>query len=242
MLAVMPRSRLIPPLLILALCTGPATAQSAASARALLADGQWQEAARRATALGTAEGYALAAEALTHGGGLVPDNQKKAVFQQAQEQARKAITAAPNDPEGYLRLAVAQGRLAQFVGILESLGMAKEVRANLERAIRLGMNTAPPYVGLGVWHATIISKGSLAAAVAGAKRSDALEAFKKALALEPENLTARLEYANALLLLDSRGNRAAAVAQLQKAVTLTPVDFWQRRDLDAARAQLARLQ
>ncbi|GGO41816.1 hypothetical protein GCM10008949_53120 [Deinococcus humi] len=119
--------------------------------------------------------------------------------------------------------------------------MAKEGRGNLERAIQLGMNTAPPYVGLGVWHATMISKGSLAAAVVGAKRSDALNPFKKALGQEPENLRARLEYATALLL-DSRGNRTAAIARLQKVVRLTPADDWQRREQRPARALPERMQ
>ncbi|GGO41813.1 hypothetical protein GCM10008949_53110 [Deinococcus humi] len=77
-------------------CTGTAPAQNAA----LLAEGHWQEAARRATALGIGEGYALGAEALTSGGALVSDNQKKAIFQQAQEQAQRRSALHLITPKG----------------------------------------------------------------------------------------------------------------------------------------------
>lgn len=229
------------PFMLILLAVSAAHAQDMGGARSLLEGGKWREAARAAAALASSAGYALAAEALTDGAALVPDAEKKALFVQAQDYARKAISLSANDPEGYLRLAVAQGRLAQYAGILESLGMAKDVKRNLERAISLGMNTAPPYVALGLWHATITSKGALAAAATGARRSEVVTNFGKALALEPGNLTARLEYAHALLLLDKVGNRQEAAKQLQAALTLTPADYWQRRDQEAARALLSSL-
>lgn len=237
MLFGMPRNRPLPFMLILSALSA-AHAQDAGEARSMLMEGKWREAARSAAALGTSAGYALAAEALTDGAALVADGEKRPLFVQAQTYAKKAISTAEGNPEGYFRLAVAQGRLAQYAGIVESLGIAKDIKRNLERAITLGMNSAPPYVALGLWHATVSSKGALAAAATGARRSEVATNFKKALTLEPSNLTARLEYANALLLLDRDRNRQEAVSQLQAALTMTPADFWQRRDLEAARLLL----
>ena len=239
MLLGMSLLRLSPMLIFLALST--AQGQDLAAARALLADGKWREAARAATQLATSDGYALAAEALTNGAELVAKADRRAIFQQAQEQARSAIRSSDRNPEGYFRLAVAQGRLAQYAGVVESLGTAKEIKRNLDKAISLGMNTAPPYVALGLWHATIASKGALAQAATGARRTEVQPNFTRALTLEPNNLTARVEYANALLLLDRRGNRQEAMNQLRAALSLTPNDYWQRRDQEAAKALLDQL-
>ncbi|GBF07396.1 hypothetical secreted protein containing TPR-like repeats [Deinococcus aerius] len=229
-----------PALVTLALAlTVSAGAQSLQAAQALYDQGKWQEAATAAAALNTSAGFALAAEATTAGASLSPDNQKKGLFEKAQGYAKQAIALDKNNADAYFELARAQGRLAQFVGILQSLNLAGDVRKNLDQAIRLRPNMAGAYVALGLWHANLVSKGGAATFLTGAKKNQIVPNFEKAIALEPNVAVHRIEYANALLL---QGNRAGAAAQLQKAVSLPAETFWEKRDLEMAKEKLASLQ
>jgi tetratricopeptide (TPR) repeat protein len=228
-----------PALLTLALAlTVSASAQSQQAAQALYDQGNWQEAANSAAALRTSAGLALAAEATTAGAGLSADSAKKALFQKAQDYAKQAINLDKNNPDAYFELARAQGRLAQYSGILNSLGLAGDMKKNLDQAIKLRPNMASAYVALGLWHANLVSKGRLATFATGASKNQIAPNFEKAIALEPNAAVHRIEYANALLL---QGNKAGAAAQLQKAVTLPADTFWEKRDLDAAKSKLASL-
>lgn len=220
---------------------GAAGAQSLQSASAQLKAGKWQEAATAAAALNTADGYALAAEATTQGASVSADSQKKAMFQKAQDYAKKAIELNPNSAEAYFELARAQGRMAQYAGIMESLGIAKDMKRNLDKAISLNPKLAGAYVALGLWNANLNSKGFIATSATGANKNDVVPNFKKALALEPNNPTHRLEYVNAMLLLNASANKSFAVSQLQAAVAMPATDFWQKRDQDQAKALLAKL-
>ncbi|WP_221088879.1 tetratricopeptide repeat protein [Deinococcus aquaedulcis] len=215
-----------------------AAAQSQQAAKALFDQGKWQEAASAAAALNTADGFALAAEATTAGAGLVPDNQKKALFEKAQGYARQAIAKDKNNADAYFELARAQGRLAQFSGILQSLGLAGDMKKNLDTAVRLNPRLAGAYVALGLWHANLISKGFIATRATGADRNQIIPNFEKAIALEPNVAVHRIEYANALML---QGKKAEAAAQLEKALAMNADTFWEKRNEDAAKATLAKL-
>ncbi|MBZ9751064.1 hypothetical protein K7W42_09335 [Deinococcus sp. HMF7604] len=215
-----------------------AAAQSQQAAKSLFDQGKWQEAASAAAALNTAEGLALAAEATTAGAGLVPDAQKKAQFEKAQGYARQAIARDKNNAEAYFELARAQGRLAQFSGILQSLGLAGEMKKNLDTAVRLEPKLAGAYVALGLWNANLISKGFIATRATGADRNQIIPNFEKAIALEPNVAVHRIEYANALIL---QGKKAEAAAQLDKALSFSADTFWEKRNEELAKATLAKL-
>ncbi|SMB93789.1 hypothetical protein [Deinococcus hopiensis] len=221
---------------------GTAAAQSQASAQALFDQGKWQEAATAAAALNTSAGYALAAESVTAGASLSPDNQKKALFQRAQAYAKQAIAADKNNADAYFELARAEGRLAQYVGVFQSLPLAKDMKVNLDKAIAVNPKLAGAYVALGLWNVNLDSgglKGAIAASQTGAKKANAVPNFEKAISLEPGVAVHRIEYANALLML---GNKAGAAEQLRKAVTLPAETFWEKRDMEGAKAKLATLQ
>lgn len=220
--------------LALAVALPVASAQSLQAAQDLYNQGKWQEAATAAAALKTSAGYALAAEATTNGAGLVADAQKKALFTKAQEYATQAIAADKNNADAYFELARAQGRLAQFSGILQSLGMAKDMKKNLDTALKLNPNMASAYVALGLWNANLAAKGFAATAATGANKSQVVPNFEKAVKLDPNTPAHRLEYGNALL---SIGDKAGAKAQFQKAASMTADNFWEKRDVAAAAAK-----
>lgn len=220
------------------LSLGSAAAAGLQDAQALLDQGKWQDAATQAAALKTAEGLTLAAQATTYGANLIPDDQKRAQFEQAQELAKQAITLNPNSANAHFELARADGRLAQYSGILRSLGLAGEVKRELDTALRLNPKLAGAYVALGLWNAELTAKGFLATQATGANRSQINVNFQKAIALEPTTPVHRIEFANALIL---QNNKATAVAQLQRAIVLPANTFWEKRDLEAAKAKLATL-
>lgn len=215
-----------------------ASAQSLSAATSLFEQGKWQEAANAAAALNSSEGFALAAEATTAGSALVPDNQKKALFEKAQGYAKQAIAKDKNNAEAYFEMARAQGRLAQFSGILQSLGLAGEMKKNLDTAIKLDPKLPGAYVALGLWNANLVSKGFIAVQASGANKNQIIPNFEKAISLEPEVAVHRIEFANALIL---QNRKAEAATQLQKAVSIPAETFWEKRDLEAAKATLAKL-
>ncbi|QFP76088.1 hypothetical protein [Deinococcus sp. AJ005] len=221
-----------------ALVAPTASAQNQGAAQALYDSGKWQEAAASAAALNTSAGLALAAEATTAGAGMVPDAQKKALFQKAQGYASSAIAKDKNNADAYFELARAQGRLAQFSGILQSLGLAGDMKKNLDQAIKLNPKLAGAYVALGLWHANLDEKGFIARRATGADKNQIAPNFEKAFALEPNVAVHHIEYANALIL---QKRKPEAAAELQKAIAMPADTFWQKRDLDDAKKTLASL-
>ena len=77
------------------------------------------------------EGLAVAAKATTLGAGISPDTAKRGLLEKAQGYANQAIKLNSNSAAAYFELARADGRLAQFVGILQSLPLASEVKNSL---------------------------------------------------------------------------------------------------------------
>lgn len=188
-------------------------AQTLAGAQAQLLEGRWQSAAATAAGLNTPEGNTVASMACFLGSWLVPEAQKKALLQQAQTYAHKALAVTPNSALAHFQLAAAEGRLAQFQGLLQSASLASSVKRHLDRAIALDPGMANAYVALGLWHANPVNRLGLVAGLKGASREAVVPNFQKAVALEPGNPAHRVEYANALLL-DSSRHRAAAAEHL----------------------------
>lgn len=232
------------PLLLTALLaiTSSSFAASVQEANTLLDKGEWQSAASMALNLESSDGYAVAAKANTLGASVSADAAKKGLLEKAQGYANQAIKLNAANPAGYFELARADGRLAQFTGILQSLGLAKDIKAALGKAIELDPRYDEAYVALGLWNAELAAKGFIVAAATGANAGQVIPNFEKAIAIAPGVIAHRLEYANALLDLNKSANKAAAIAQLQKAVALSPQNYWDRQDQAAAQKKLDDLQ
>lgn len=220
------------------LCLSTAHAKNLEAITNLYQQGQWKEAAQQAAALNTAPGYAKAARFLTTGAGVSPKKQRKAILEQAQAHAKKALSLDKNLADGYFELARTQGRLALFSGTLESLGLAKEMKANLDQSLKLNPKNASAYVALGLWHANLESKGFVARSATGASKKKILPSFKKAIQLEPNTIVNRLEFANALLLF---GKKESAKKQLEYATTLPAKTHWEKHDLKQIQDMLKKL-
>ncbi|MCX6152138.1 MAG: hypothetical protein NTX22_16550 [Ignavibacteriales bacterium] len=98
----------------------------------------------------------------------VTDEQKDAQlakYQIAYEWADKSVKLAPDKSVTYLRRAIANGRIALFKGVFSVIGIVNGVRADLEKAIKLGNggNTiqATAHYVLGRTHAKVCEKAYL---------------------------------------------------------------------------------
>ncbi len=208
-----------------------AFAASLADANTAFAKGDVANTLSISLSLNNASGLIMAAKVTTYGAVLLPENQREAAYDKATDYARRALAVEPNNAEAHMELARALGRGAQFKGILQSLGIAGEVRSELETTIRLDPKIAAAYVALGLWHAEV-------PLIAGGRNSEVEPNILKAITLEPNTVIHRMEYANALMKVSQR-NKKRAIAQLEIGVKFTPKDFWEKLDLENAKKLLA---
>ena len=186
---------------------GAADAQAIDLAQAAYNEGRFTDAARAGEALGTSEGYALAAESLTvHAHYIAQDSEKEALIKYAVELARKAVHSNPDNADAHLQLAHAVGRYAQIVSPLQaaSRGYAEQVHVSTENALQLDPEMVSAHLSLGRWHAELVSAMGplMARMIYRARKKDAIAAFERALELAPHEKSVSLEYALGLLALD----------------------------------------
>ncbi len=227
------------------LLAGTAAAQSIEAARAAQDEGRFIEAARLGEALGTSDGYALAAESLAiHGYYVAGEPEKEALFERAMGLAEEAIRLDPANPEAHLQSAHAMGRYAQTIGAVKALarGYAGKVRKAIENALDRDPEMAGAHLSLATWHAETINGAGLAARVVfGASRKRALVHYERALELAPDEKFAYLEYALGLLLLKKKRDRGKAKDLLARAIETPPKDAFDRLLHEQAVEKLAGL-
>ena len=101
----------------LALLAADASAQSFDDARAAYGEGRFLDAAEHGEALGTSEGYALAARSLSiYAHYVATDGERKEIIDRAIRVAEEAVRADSANPEGLYQAAHAYGRFAQHNG------------------------------------------------------------------------------------------------------------------------------
>lgn len=129
-----------------------------------------------------------------------------AVFQKALEYADKAIKINSSSSIGFLRRAIANGKIALFKGVFSVAGVVNSVRADVEKSIQLNnggnFTQAVAHYVLGRTHAKISEKWKPARAVLGLGWADneiAIAEFKKAISLYPTYVMFYVDYANSLI-------------------------------------------
>ncbi len=143
-----------------------------------------------------------------------------ATYQKALDFAELAVKANPNASMGYTRRAIANGRVALFKGVWDSIDLVKQVKADCEKAIELDRNNAAAYYVLGRAHAKLCEKPKIIRWPLGlswANYDDALANYEKAIALRPTFIMYRLDAARAYTEVDEYDK---AKEQLTKIATL----------------------
>lgn len=204
--------------------------------------GRFEQAAQAGLALGLA-GYPVANKATCmQAVYLAPRAQKCALLLEVAGRCTQQQREQPDSAAAFYWHAYALGRHAQEISILKALaqGVAGQVKASLDTALRLAPRHADAHIALGVYHAEIIEKvGALVGGLTyGASRDAALGHFRQALALNPGSAIARVEYARGLVMLDGRSKAAEALALCEQAAASTPHDAMERLDIERAREEI----
>ena len=160
-----------------------------------------------------------------------------AVYQKALDYSDKAIKKDPNSSVGFLRRAIANGRIALFKGIFSVAGVVNQVRADAEKAIQLNnggnfVQGVAHYV-LGRTHAKTSEKWKPARSLLGLGWADneaALQEYKKAISIYPGYIMFYVDYA---ISLEREDDYKTAREMLNKAFSCTK----QHQDDDARLAE-----
>jgi tetratricopeptide (TPR) repeat protein len=126
-------------------------------------------------------------------------------YQKAFEFADRAVKANANGSMGYLRRAIANGRVALFKGIWSAVDLVKQVKADCEKAMALDPTNASAYYILARTHAKLCEKAKMVRWPLGlgwGNRDEAAKFFEKAIALRPEFMMYRIDAAKNYLELD----------------------------------------
>lgn len=213
-------------------------AAAVARAEALLAQGDWEGAAKLALSVGTEGGYNTAAKALVLGS--TTPGAGSDTLERARLAALAALRAAPQDPMSHFEMAQVMGRQVQRAGLFDKLALLQKIKGHLQTGLRLDPRHAQCHAASAVLHAEILGKGAVVALVLGANKDSALKHFEETVRLDPLTVMYREEYGKALLDLGRRDPalRERGLAQLREALRLTPRTVWEAQSQDRVRRLL----
>jgi FimV-like protein len=158
-------------------------------------------------------------------------------YEKSLDFAKKAVAANPKGAMGYTREAIANGRIALFRGIWESLDLVKQIKADCEKAITLDSTEAAAYYVLGRTNAKVCEKPKFIRwplGIGWANMDDAVKNYEKAIELRPSFIMYRLDCARAYVEMDEYGK---AREHLTKIASLPKED----EDDDVFRKEAAEL-
>ncbi len=121
-------------------------------------------------------------------------------YQKAFDYADKAVKAKPDSAIGYVRRAIANGRVALFKGVWSAIDFVKQVKADCEKAISIDPNNGAAYYILGRTHAKLCEKSKMIRWPLGlgwANMEESLKYYDKSIALRPTFILYRLDAARA---------------------------------------------
>jgi len=168
---------------------------------------------------------------------------RQQLFLQVAERAAAQAASEPGNANALYWQAYALGRYSQSISVAKALaqGLGGRVKSTLEKTIALQPRHADAHVALAAFHAEVIDKvGALIANMTyGAKKETSLNLFERALSLTPQSAIARIEYANALVILEGDRRLADATRYYEQASALPALDAMARLDMEMAQTELA---
>ncbi|MBA5606401.1 hypothetical protein H3H36_13670 [Duganella sp. FT3S] len=201
----------------------------------------------RATKIGLdvgVDGYSVAHKATCMYATYLEKSEKKkiATFEEVAERCERQQQEQPDNANGYYWHAYALGRYAQGISVVKALaqGVGAKVKHSLDMTLKLAPKHADAHIALGTYHSEIIDKvGAMIGGLTyGVKKEEGFKHFKKALELNPDSAIARIEYANALVMLDGKKKMDEAVGLYEAAAACEPRDAMERLDVELAKEEL----
>ena len=205
--------------------------------------GEFQKAAESGLKAGIA-GYAAANKATAiYANYLEKDaGRKLALFEEVARRAEEQQKAEPKYPNAYYLHAYALGRYSQGISVVKALaqGLGGKIKDSLTKAIKLEPKHADAHIALGAYHAEVIDKvGAMVGGLTyGAKKDEGVKHFITAIKLNPDSAIARIEYANALVMMFGKSKLDEASKLYEDAAAAKPLDAMERLDVELAKAEL----
>ncbi len=126
-------------------------------------------------------------------------------YQKALDFAELAVKANPNGSMGFTRRAIANGRVALFKGVWDSIDLVKQVRADCQKAIEIDANNPGAYYVLARTNAKLCEKPKVIRWPLGlswANYDDARANYEKAISMRPTFIMYHLDAARTYVELD----------------------------------------
>ena len=165
---------------------------------------------------------------------LATDRSQKLSFAKLSlEYAKRAVQLAPDNSDAHSALAVAYGRMTDFVGNRTKIQYSKIIKSEAERAAELNPKNDNALFVLARWHLDMSTLNPILKGIAQliygqmppASQDKALEYFQRSIAAAPQRIRYHAEYAKAL---EQLGRPQEAKAQWQKVRQLKPIDSAER--------------
>ncbi len=164
-------------------------------------------------------------------GETVEDDDERADFyQKGCDLARRATRINPEGGKGHLYLSIALGRVALDAGAKERIKLSKEIKSEVDVAIKYDPNDDTAYHVLGRWNRKLANLSWIETGFADlflggvpedASDENAVAAFKKAIELNPAHINHHLELGITYEMMDLEEE---ARAQYQKCLDLPKSD------------------
>ena len=158
--------------------------------------------------------------------------QRDSMYTLAEQYARRAVEANPNDAEGHFHLARALGRKALSLGKKDQVKYAGDVRAQALEALRLDPKHPGALHVMGMWNYNVMKLSGIARFMAknflggkvfdSANWNEAERYMEESVAVDPGRLVHHLDLARVLA---ARGNTAKAREQYELAERGTRTEF-----------------
>ncbi len=159
------------------------------------------------------------------------------LYREALALAERAIKANPAAPDGYLRRAAANGKVALFSGVLDAADYVIQTREDVEKV--LAMRGVPPVTQASAHY--ILGRAHLKLSetprplrmplgLGFGNAADALTHLKRATELRPGFVMFQLDYARALLANDRAAEARAVLQQLPSLSDQEPGDDARKRE------------
>ncbi|MGQ9672596.1 MAG: hypothetical protein ACUVV5_05620 [Candidatus Aminicenantales bacterium] len=129
------------------------------------------------------------------------EEKQKKLYKEAESYGRRAVRANPNDTWGHFFLSAALGKYALMLGKKQQIERAKDVKAEVEKAIELDPTNDLAYHALGRWHRRMAEIGGAQRFLGGmiygsipkGSFEESEESLKKAVELRPDYTNHHLE-------------------------------------------------
>jgi tetratricopeptide (TPR) repeat protein len=130
-------------------------------------------------------------------------DQRAALYRSAEQYARRALAANPNDADGHFELAQALGRNALSQGVRDRIKFAREVREQALEALKLDPKHSGALHVMGMWNAEVMRLNGISRMIAKnflggqifsqASWDDAQKYLESSVAVDSVRITHRLD-------------------------------------------------